>query len=60
MDSLNCEKNHFHLVDSKILLMDNASGRFCYVRDPDGTLIELDQETHKVPIFKKNWVGSWI
>jgi hypothetical protein len=27
--------------------MDNASGRFCYIEDPDGTLIEL-VETHKV------------
>jgi catechol 2,3-dioxygenase-like lactoylglutathione lyase family enzyme len=33
--------------------MENASGRFCYVEDPDGTLIEL-VETHKVPILK-NW-----
>jgi catechol 2,3-dioxygenase-like lactoylglutathione lyase family enzyme len=32
--------------------MDNASGRFCYLEDPDGTLIEL-VETHKVPILKK-------
>lgn len=32
--------------------MDRAAGRFCYVEDPDGTLIEL-VETHKVPIFKK-------
>jgi catechol 2,3-dioxygenase-like lactoylglutathione lyase family enzyme len=32
--------------------MGSASGRFCYVEDPDGTLIEL-VETHKVPIFKK-------
>jgi hypothetical protein len=32
--------------------MDNASGRFCYIEDPDGTLIEL-VETHKVPVFKK-------
>ncbi len=32
--------------------MDNASGRFCYIEDPDGTLIEL-VETHKVPILKK-------
>jgi catechol 2,3-dioxygenase-like lactoylglutathione lyase family enzyme len=56
MDSLkkHCEKNHFHFtVDSKNTFeMDNASGRFCYVEDPDGTLIEL-VETHKVPIFKK-------
>lgn len=32
--------------------MEEASGRFCYVEDPDGTLIEL-VETHKVPIYKK-------
>lgn len=31
--------------------MENASGRFCYLEDPDGTLIEL-VETHKVPILK--------
>jgi catechol 2,3-dioxygenase-like lactoylglutathione lyase family enzyme len=32
--------------------MENAAGRFCYVEDPDGTLIEL-VETHKVPVLKK-------
>jgi catechol 2,3-dioxygenase-like lactoylglutathione lyase family enzyme len=32
--------------------MANASGRFCYIKDPDGTLIEL-VETHKVPVLKK-------
>lgn len=32
--------------------MENASGRFCYVEDPDGTLIEL-VETHKIPVLKK-------
>jgi len=32
--------------------MEAASGRFCYMEDPDGTLIEL-VETHKVPILKK-------
>jgi catechol 2,3-dioxygenase-like lactoylglutathione lyase family enzyme len=32
--------------------MDQASGRFCYLEDPDGTLMEL-VETHKVPVFKK-------
>jgi catechol 2,3-dioxygenase-like lactoylglutathione lyase family enzyme len=31
--------------------MENASGRFCYMEDPDGTLIEL-VETHKVPVLK--------
>lgn len=32
--------------------MGSSAGRFCYVEDPDGTLIEL-VETHKVPILKK-------
>lgn len=40
-------------VDSKnSYAMDSSSGRFCYIEDPDGTLIEL-VETHKIPIFKK-------
>ena len=35
--------------------MGSSAGRFCYMEDPDGTLIEL-VETHKIPIFKKfNW-----
>jgi catechol 2,3-dioxygenase-like lactoylglutathione lyase family enzyme len=37
--------------------MQHASGRFCYVEDPDGTLIEL-VETHKVPVLKK--MGLYI
>ena len=43
-------------VDSKnSYAMDTAEGRFCYVEDPDGTLIEL-VETHRIPIIKKwNW-----
>jgi len=32
--------------------MGNAAGRFGYMEDPDGTLIEL-VETHKVPILKR-------
>ena len=32
--------------------MGDASGRFCYIEDPFGTLIEL-VETHSVPIYKK-------
>jgi catechol 2,3-dioxygenase-like lactoylglutathione lyase family enzyme len=32
--------------------MGDSAGRFCYVEDPDGTLIEL-VETHKVPVLKK-------
>ncbi len=35
--------------------MGEAAGRFSYVEDPDGTLIEF-VETHKIPILKKiNW-----
>jgi catechol 2,3-dioxygenase-like lactoylglutathione lyase family enzyme len=40
-------------VDShESFAMANASGRFCYAEDPDGTLIEL-VETHKIPVYKK-------
>lgn len=40
-------------VDSKSSFdMGDAAGRFAYVEDPDGTLIEM-VETHKVPIIKK-------
>jgi catechol 2,3-dioxygenase-like lactoylglutathione lyase family enzyme len=35
--------------------MGEAAGRFSYIEDPDGTLIEF-VETHKIPILKKiNW-----
>lgn len=37
--------------------MGEAAGRFSYIEDPDGTLIEF-VETHKVPILKK--VGWYI
>ncbi len=47
------EKGFDFTVDSSDSFpMENASGRFCYIEDPDGTLIEL-VETHKVPILKK-------
>lgn len=47
------EKGYAFTVDSMNSFdMEAASGRFCYMEDPDGTLIEL-VETHKVPIFKK-------
>ncbi len=40
-------------VDSQeTFAMESAGGRFCYIEDPDGTLIEL-VETHRVPIAKK-------
>ncbi|MDX5337722.1 MAG: VOC family protein [Cyclobacteriaceae bacterium] len=32
--------------------MGKAAGHFCYLEDPDGTLIEM-VETHKVPILEK-------
>jgi catechol 2,3-dioxygenase-like lactoylglutathione lyase family enzyme len=43
---------NFTVDSNNTFEMDNASGRFCYIEDPDGTLMEL-VETHKVPIFKK-------
>lgn len=43
---------NFTVDSANTFEMDNASGRFCYVEDIDGTLIEL-VETHKVPILKK-------
>lgn len=48
---------HFSVDSNNTFAMDNASGRFCYIEDPDGTLIEL-VETHKVPILKK--VGWYL
>lgn len=47
------EKGYTFTVDSQDSFeMEAAAGRFCYIEDPDGTLIEL-VETHKVPIYKK-------
>ncbi len=37
--------------------MGDAAGRFTYIEDPDGTLLEF-VETHKVPILKK--IGWYI
>ena len=54
---LNLEKFKYPLtVDSGDTFdMGESGGRFAYVEDPDGTLIEM-VETHKVPILKKfNW-----
>jgi catechol 2,3-dioxygenase-like lactoylglutathione lyase family enzyme len=46
------ENNYTFTVDSNETFdMENAGGRFCYVEDPDGTLMEL-VETHKVPVIK--------
>ena len=47
------QHHHKFFVDSKNSFgMETPSGRYCYIEDPDGTLIEL-VETHKVPILKK-------
>ncbi len=56
LKNLSSELGYKFTVDSKnSYAMDTAEGRFCYVEDPDGTLIEL-VETHKIPIIKKwNW-----
>lgn len=42
----------FTVDSSNSFDMGEAAGRFSYVEDPDGTLIEF-VETHKVPIMKK-------
>lgn len=53
-------KGHPFTVDScpngEVFDMGDASGRFAYIEDPDGTLIEL-VETGKVPIVKKLGIG---
>ena len=50
------ELNHPFTVDSaESFDMGEAAGRFAYIEDPDGTLIEF-VEAHKIPIMKKlNW-----
>ncbi len=47
----------FTVDSANSFAMGESAGRFCYVEDPDGTLIEL-VETHKVPILKK--IGWYI
>lgn len=47
------KKGHKFTIDSQgTFTMEAAGGRFAYVEDPDGALIEL-VETHKIPIMKK-------
>ncbi|MEX0906509.1 MAG: VOC family protein [Balneolaceae bacterium] len=50
----NCEKAGYKFtIDSADSFdMGEAAGRFSYIEDPDGTLIEFVQ-THKLPIMKK-------
>ncbi len=56
MDALKlhaARENYTFTVDSaSSFAMGKSAGRFCYLEDPDGTLIEL-VETHKVPVVKK-------
>ncbi|MEQ9308028.1 MAG: VOC family protein [Balneolaceae bacterium] len=54
-----CENAGFNFtVDSANSFdMGEAAGRFTYIEDPDGTLIEF-VETHKVPIAKK--IGLYV
>ncbi len=51
---INCQKMGYPFtVDSSSTFdMGDAAGRFSYIEDPDGTLIEFVQ-AHKVPILKK-------
>lgn len=47
------DQGHPFTVDSgESFDMGEAAGRFAYIEDPDGTLIEF-VETHKIPIIKK-------
>jgi catechol 2,3-dioxygenase-like lactoylglutathione lyase family enzyme len=47
------QAGHAFTVDSSNTFdMGDAGGRFSYIEDPDGTLIEF-VETHKVPVVKK-------
>ncbi|GGG47947.1 hypothetical protein GCM10011414_17100 [Croceivirga lutea] len=43
---------NFKVDSAESFDMGEAAGRFAYIEDPDGTLIEL-VETHKVPVSKK-------
>ena len=51
------EIGHAFTIDSaETFDMGSAGGRFSYVEDPDGTLIEF-VETHKVPVYKPLGLG---
>ncbi len=56
MNQLKCNMHNvgyqFTVDSADSFAMGDSAGRFCYVEDPDGTLIEL-VETHKVPLLKK-------
>ena len=50
------EEGYVFSIDSQDSFgMQDAAGRFCYIEDPDNTLIEL-VETHRIPILRAlNW-----
>ena len=53
MKQLCAEKGHPYTVDSGSTFdMGEAAGRFSYIEDPDGTLIEF-VETKRIPLLKK-------
>jgi catechol 2,3-dioxygenase-like lactoylglutathione lyase family enzyme len=56
-EELEAEGFPFTVDSANSFDMGEAAGRFTYVEDPDGTLIEF-VETHKVPIIKK--IGWYI
>lgn len=60
MDALSAQctaAGHPFTVDSSQTFdMGDAGGRFSYIEDPDGTLIEF-VETHKIPILKSLGIG---
>ena len=51
-DKLQSQGYPFTIDSESSFGMESAAGRFAYLEDPDGTLIEL-VETHKVPVLKK-------
>jgi catechol 2,3-dioxygenase-like lactoylglutathione lyase family enzyme len=55
--NLESQGYHFTVDSGDTFDMGESGGRFAYVEDPDGTLIEM-VETHKVPILKK--LGIYI
>ena len=48
---------NFSVDSADSFSMGDSAGRFCYIEDPDNTLIEL-VETHKIPVYKK--LGLYI
>ncbi|MFA7474082.1 MAG: VOC family protein [Spirosomataceae bacterium] len=51
-EKLESHRYPFTIDSGESFGMESAAGRFAYVEDPDGALIEL-VETHKLPVLKK-------